>query len=263
MGQKTQSVKLVFWKQYKENQEATSINIPASPVCDVTTVINEETEGAQSHLTTVYDPVTEGIKLVTWNEYLKENKPPKQDWTAEYDEKSASVKLVFWKPYQVVQKTRPISSAKIETLNNNLTTLNDNLTTVYDPATEGIKLISWDDYIIANKPPKQDWATEYDPKTQSVKLVFWKQYEHVTTTPSSISKTPANYTTVYDPLTQEVQLMDWDKYLEDHKPPKQDWAAEYDEKTQSVELISYDEYIRHNKIPKQEYAAVYDEQNQS
>jgi len=367
--QKTQSVKLVFWKQYKENQEATSINIPESPVCDVTTVINEETEGAQSHLTTVYDPVTEGIKLVTWNEYLKENKPPKQDWTAEYDEKSASVKLVFWKPYQVVQKTRPISSAKIETLNNNLTTLNDNLTTVYDPATEGIKLISWDDYLKANKPPKQDWATEYDPKTesvklvfwrqyqnvresetntfastrttdnlttvydpategiklvslddyakenklprqdwatefdeksQSVKLVFWKQYEHVTTTPSSISKTPANYTTVYDPLTQEVQLMDWDKYLEDHKPPKQDWAAEYDEKTQSVklvfwkeycnqnavkslttekpqgpmttvynnetqsvELISYDEYIRHNKIPKQEYAAVYDEQNQS
>merc|ERR1719230_1723003 len=294
--QKTQSVKLVFWKQYKENQEDTSINIPESPACDVTTVIDEETEGAQSHLTTVYDPVTEGVKLITWDEYLKENK---QDWTTEYDEKSASVKLVFWRPYQVVQKTRPISTAKLETPNYNLTTLNDNLTTVYDPATEGIKLISWDDYLKANKPPKQDWATEYDPETESVKLVFWKQYqnvresvtnsfaatktadlnvttvydpategiklvslddyakenklprqdwatefddksqyvklvfwkqyEQVTTAPSSISKTPAHYTTVYDPLTQEVRLMDWDKYLEDHKPPKQDWAAEYDE----------------------------------
>merc|ERR1711872_459216 len=112
------------------------------------------------------------------------------------------------------------SSAKIETLNYNLTTLNDNLTTVYDPATEGIKLISWDDYLKANKLPRQDWATEFDEKSQSVKLVFWKQYEHVITAPSSISKTPAHYTTVYDPLTQEVQLMDWEKYLEDHKPPK-------------------------------------------
>jgi len=316
--QKTQSVKLVFWKQYKENQEDTSINIPESPACDVTTVIDEETEGAQSHLTTVYDPVTEGVKLVTWDEYLKENKPPKQDWTTEYDEKSASVKLVFWKPYQVAQKTRPISSAKIETLNYNLTMLNDNLTTVYDPATEGIKLISWDDYLKANKPPKQDWATEYDPETesvklvfwkqyqnvresvtnsfaatrttdlnlttvydpategiklvslddyakenklprqdwatefdeksQSVKLVFWKQYEQVITAPSSISKTPAHYTTVYDPLTQEVQLMDWDKYLEDHKPPKQDWAAEYDEKTQSVKLVFWKEYCNQTAV---------------
>merc|ERR1711990_904672 len=242
--EKTKSVKLVFWKPYKGNEVPNSM--PGTSKLVSTDIYNEEpkqdwakqndektalAEAPNLDLTTVYDPVTEGIKLVTWDEYLKENKPPKQDWTAEYDEKSASVKLVFWKPYQVVQKTRPISSAKIETLNNNLTTLNDNLTTVYDPATEGVKLISWDDYLKANKPPKQDWATEYDEKSQSVKLVFWKQYEHVTTTPSSISKTPANYTTVYDPLTQEVQLMDWDKYLEDHKPPKQDWAAEYDEKT--------------------------------
>merc|ERR1712142_365977 len=302
--EKTKSVKLVFWKPYKGNEVPNSM--PGTSKLVSTDIYNEEpkldwaeqndektalAEAPNLDQTTVYDPVTEGVKLITWDEYLKENKPPKQDWTTEYDEKSASVKLVFWKPYQVVQKTRPISSAKIKTLNNNLTTLNDNLTTVYDPATEGIKLISWDDYLKANKPPKQDWATEYDPKTesvklvfwrqyqnvresetntfastrttdnlttvydpategiklvslddyakenelprqdwatefdeksQSVKLVFWKQYEHVTTTPSSISKTPAHYTTVYDPLTQEVQLMDWDKYLEDHKPPKQD-----------------------------------------
>ena len=53
-------------------------------------------QGFTSDLTTIYDPVTEGIQLVHWDEYLKENKPPKQDWATEYDEKTKSVKLVFW-----------------------------------------------------------------------------------------------------------------------------------------------------------------------
>merc|ERR1712142_1272108 len=97
------------------------------PIPNITTM--QPGQGFTSDLTTIYDPVTEGIQLVHWDEYLKENKPPRQDWATEYDEKTKSVKLVFWKPYKgnEVPNSMPGTS----------------------------KLVSTDIY---NEEPKQDWA---------------------------------------------------------------------------------------------------------
>jgi len=310
--EKTQSVKLVFWKEniYQTEKKLTvthnNLQASASQV-EFTTVYDPVTEGVE--FTTVYDPVTEGVKLISWEEYLKANTPPKQDWAVEYDEKNQSVKLVFWKEniYQTEKKPTVVhdnlqaSASQVE------------FTTIYDPVTEGVKLISWEEYLKTNTPPKQDWCLEYDEKTQSVKLEFWKENiyqrkkkETVTHENLEASDFHVELTTVYDPVTEGVKLISWEEYLKENTPPKQDWAVEYDEtsqsvklvfwkefinqtegienaphkslvtnnvtvplttifnpETQSVDLINYDEYVRHNKLPKQDYAVIYDELNKS
>jgi len=292
--EKTQSVKLVFWRPFTEvNKEASSHPIQPEAVSDVTTM---------------YDPETEGIKLVSLAEYWAANKAPKQDWMAEYDEKTQSVQLVFWKPFAEVHKQELPYQIKLKEFSD--------LTTIYVPETEGIKLVSLAEYWAANNAPKQDWMAEYDEKTQSVQLVFWKPFTEVHKQALSHqikSKEFSDLTTMYDPETEGIKLVSLAEYWTANNAPRQDWMAEYDaatqsvklafwkpysgiqestskpqlrhssslvssvetketaqlsmttvynEETQSVDLISYDQFARSNKIPKQDYAAVYDETNQ-
>ena len=296
-----QSVKLVFWKQYQP-QEVPSMEVVSS--MDKASLSTKEpiSEDKQPvpELTTLYDEVTQGIKLVDWNEYLSSNKLPKQDWMAEYDEVTQSVKLVFWKQY-VADAVPEVPPIKIHEKSKAL----PDMTTVYDPDTQEIKLIPMDKYLQHQKIPQQDWTTEYDATTQSVKLAFWKPFQKVNPTDAasivSTKQQLGDLTTVYDEASQEVKLITMEEYLKTNKPPKQDWSLEYDETTQSlrlafwkpyqapkeessisttqspignltteydptsesVKLVSLEESWCNNKQPKQDWSVEYDETTQS
>lgn len=257
-----QSIKLITWDHYETEYLPMYLAIRKERelsrfLASQKKVQKKEADAAAAELTTVYDPETQGIKIMEWSEYLKSNKPPTQDWTTEYDEKTQSVKLAFWKEYQSESMTKNESPSAVPT---------PDLTTIYDPITEGIKLVSWDEYLKQNKPPRQEWSTDYDEKTQSVKLVFWKQYQPESDTQAgsafeqkeclSNPENPAQerepmrasivrqpyLTTVYDPITEGVKLITWDEYLKENQPPKQDWVTAYDEKSQSVKLMFWKDY---------------------
>merc|ERR1719228_65882 len=197
---KNQSVKLVFWKEniYQTEKKQTVVhdNLQASASqVEFTTIYDPVTEGVKAtdfhvELTTVYDPVTEGVKLISWEEYLKENTPPKQDWAVEYDETSQSVKLVFWKEF--INQTEGIENAPHKSLVTNNVTVP--LTTIFNPETQSVDLINYDEYqenflpnvsqeTVCNTSFKESevmkdgYAAVYDELEQSVKLISWDIYE--------------------------------------------------------------------------------------
>merc|ERR1719228_1537023 len=190
---KNQSVKLVFWKEniYQTEKKQTVVhdNLQASASqVEFTTIYDPVTEGVKAtdfhvELTTVYDPVTEGVKLISWEEYLKENTPPKQDWAVEYDETSQSVKLVFWKEF--INQTEGIENAPHKSLVTNNVTVP--LTTIFNPETQSVDLINYDEYVsqetVCNTSFKESevmkdgYAAVYDELEQSVKLISWDIYE--------------------------------------------------------------------------------------
>jgi len=49
-------------------------------------------------------------------------------------------------------------------------------TLVYDDAAQEAKLMLWDKYVNAHKPPTTDWAMKYNPGKQAIDLVFWRNY---------------------------------------------------------------------------------------
>jgi len=238
-----QYVDLIYWKDYVENHEAKFKSEWAKKCAKVAKV------ATQLDLTAVYDPATQGIELVTLDDYLKENKPPKQDWMAEYDEVTQSVKLAFWREYQpqvrvgAVAEGKPLAAPKLTNLSQDVT---KDLTTVYDAESEGVKLVSLDDFWTTNKAPKQDWMAEYDDATQSVVLAFWKPFE---------GSSPME---IRHPKTKGIK----NSSNSGKSGLTPSLTTVYNEESQSVDLISYDEFLRCNKIPKQDYAAVYDEINQ-
>merc|ERR1711990_740400 len=266
-------VKLVFWKENIYQTEKKQ------------TVVHDKLQASASQVefTTIYDPVTEGVKLISWEEYLKTNTPPKQDWCLEYDEKTQSVKLEFWKEniYQR-KKKETVTHENLEASDFHV-----ELTTVYDPVTEGVKLISWEEYLKENTPPKQDWAVEYDETSQSVKLVFWKEFinqtEGIKNAPHKslvTNNVTVPLTTIFNPETRSVDLINYDEYVRHNKLPKQDYAVIYDELNKSVKLIYWKDYqenflpnvsqetvcntsFEESEVMKDGYAAVYDELEQS
>ena len=277
---KSQYIDLIFWSDYVKNHESHFRSQWNKAIVASTPAKSEESQGESTadlvipepspidNLTTVYDPITEGIKLVKWEDYLEDNNPPKQDWTTEYDEKDQSVRLTFWKPYEPSQScihTNPSANKPVAESCNVLaipsTSPVTELTTVYDPVSEEIKLVSWEEYLKENTLPQQDWTTEYDEGTQSVRLAFWKPYKEIFkgTQSTSSPKPPSNdviegstftvqapiadMTTVYDPITEEIKLVSWDEYVQENQLPKQDWTTAYDEKTQSVKLVFWSEYV--------------------
>merc|ERR1719228_998579 len=232
---KNQSVKLVFWKEniYQTEKKQTVVhdNLQASASqVEFTTIYDPVTEGVKAtdfhvELTTVYDPVTEGVKLISWEEYLKENTPPKQDWAVEYDETSQSVKLVFWKEF--INQTEGIKNAPHKSLVTNNVTVP--LTTIFNPETQSVDLINYDEYVRHNKLPKQDYAVIYDELNKSVKLIYWKDYQE-NFLPNVSQETVCNtsfkesevmkdgYAAVYDELEQSVKLISWDIYESTYLP---------------------------------------------
>jgi len=242
----TQSVQLAFWKPYKPKKEQNDITICADKK-------STHVMKASSEMTTVYDPETEGVKLIAWEEYLKINTVPKQDWTLEYNAVTQSVQLTFWKPYQPRNEQNNIGSCTDRKLTPIMKTSSE-MTTVYDPKTEGVKLIAWDEYLKLNTVPKQDWALEYNAVTQSVQLAFWKPYQPKNDISpctdkqlNPVKKSPCELTTVYDPETERVKLIAWDDYLKVNTVPKQDWALEYNAVTQSVQLAFWKPYQPKNE----------------
>merc|ERR1712168_555567 len=131
----TQSVQLTFWKPYQPRNEQN--NIGSCTDRKLTPIMKTSSE-----MTTVYDPKTEGVKLIAWDEYLRLNRVPKQDWALEYNTVTQSVQLAFWKPYKPKKEQNDITicADKKSTL---VMKASSEMTTVYDPETEGVKLIAW------------------------------------------------------------------------------------------------------------------------
>merc|ERR1711990_1145960 len=164
------SVKLLFWKQYKESFLAKD---------SVAKDLVAKKSKPSPVYTSVYDPATGEAKLVTWKEYLKTHKaPPVGNYTTVYDAKTQSCKLVTWRDYLehyksakevAVSKGRKIEAAKSSKI--------PEYTAIYDEKTKSVKLQLWDEYLMENKPTwRQEYAVIYEPETKSMKLIYWKDY---------------------------------------------------------------------------------------
>merc|ERR1712142_1027316 len=243
----SQSVKLVYWKQYLENYLAKDLEARKPKKLPEQTV--------------VYDPKTKGLKLQLLSEYQKEKKPKwTQSYAAVYDQASQSVKLVFWKQYLESYLAKDLEARKTKKL--------PEQTVVCDPKTKGVKLQLLSEYLKANKPKwTQAYAAVYDPATQSVKLVYWKQYlekylakDLEARKPKRLPEQTKNLearkpqrlpeqTIVYDPKTKGVRLQLWSDYERENKRTwKQDYAAIYDGETKSVKLVYWKDYVE-NYLP--------------
>jgi len=152
----SQSIKLVFWKQYLENY------LPKDLEARKPKKLPEQT--------VIYDPKTKGLKLQLWSDYEKENKPSwTQAYAAVYDPASQSVKLVYWRQYLEYYLAKDLEARKPKSL--------PEQTIIYDPKTQGLRLQLWSDYEKENKPAwTQAYAAIYDTETKSVKLIYWKDY---------------------------------------------------------------------------------------
>jgi hypothetical protein len=123
-------------------------------------------------LTAVYDPITQGVKLVTMDQYERYYpKVPQPSYVAMYNPKTQSVELMFEKHYlesdfckqdMKARRPRPIPE----------------YTCVYDPATQEAKLELWDKYVQKHHPPQPSFGAKYNPSKKSVDLVFWRNYQH-------------------------------------------------------------------------------------
>jgi len=118
---------------------------------------------------------------------------------------------------------------------------------VYDPITQGVKLITMDQYERHYpKIPQPSYVAIYNPATQYVDLMFEKHYlasEHYKNDMKARAPKPIpEYTCVYDPVTQEAKLELWDKYVAKHNPPQASWAAKYNPTKQGVDLVFWRNY---------------------
>lgn len=123
-------------------------------------------------LTTVYDPITKGVKLVTLEQYERHYaKIPAPSYVAMYNPEKQSVELMYEKHYlESPQYAKDLKARQPKPV--------PEYTMVYDEATQEAKLMLWQKYIITNKVPTTDWAMKYNPTKQGIDLVFWRNYQH-------------------------------------------------------------------------------------
>jgi len=241
---KTQSAKLVFWKQYVDEgyQAADLAARKPKPLPE---------------FTSVYDKENKSAKLMLLDDYYKKHKPPTQAYAAVYDSATKSVKLVFWKTYLEEYLAKDLQARRAKKM--------PDCTTVYDPQTQEAKLVTWEAYLRTHKqPPAGHYTTVYDPKTQSCKLVTWRDYleyhkandmkkpqqqqQQQQQQPQKVcggaaKKAIPEYTAVYDEETRTVKLQLWDEYIKANRPKwTQSYAAVYDPATQSVKAIYWRQY---------------------
>jgi len=147
-------------------------------------------------MTSVYDPITKGIKLVTMEQYERHYpKIPAPSYVAMYNPEKQSVDLMFESAYlasdhhkkdlqarsKLVQpKCSKVGAAKSGAAKPLIQLKPKALpeyTCVYDPATQESKLMLWDKFVSANKPPTASFAMKYNAKKQGIDLVFWRNYQ--------------------------------------------------------------------------------------
>jgi len=155
-------------------------------------------------MTSVYDPITKGIKLITMEQYERHYaKIPAPTYVAMYNPEKQSVDLMFEKHYlesdhyakdlkarlpggsfksaPIIHETAaPIIHETTEPIIHETTRKPKPVpeyTCVYDPATQESKLMLWNKYVSQNKAPTTDWAMKYNPKKQGIDLVFWRNYQ--------------------------------------------------------------------------------------
>merc|ERR1719431_998972 len=122
-------------------------------------------------MTSVYDPITKGIKLITMEQYERHYaKIPAPTYVAMYNPEKQSVDLMFEKHYlESDHYAKDLKARKPKPV--------PEYTCVYDPATQESKLMLWNKYVSQNKAPTTDWAMKYNPKKQGIDLVFWRNYQ--------------------------------------------------------------------------------------
>jgi len=122
-------------------------------------------------LTTVYDPITKGIKLITMEQYERHYaKIPAPTYVAMYNPEKQSVELMFEKHYlESAHYAKDLKARQPKPV--------PEYTSVYDPVTQEPKLMLWSKYISQNKAPSTDWAMKYNPSKQGIDLVFWRNYQ--------------------------------------------------------------------------------------
>jgi len=121
-------------------------------------------------LTTVYDPITKGVKLITMEQYERHYaKIPAPSYVAMYNPEKQSVELMYEKHYlESDHYKKDLKARKPKPV--------PEYTLVYDAQTQEAKLMLWDKFVTQNKPPTTDWAMKYNPKKQGIDLVFWRNY---------------------------------------------------------------------------------------
>jgi len=122
-------------------------------------------------MTTVYDPITKGIKLVTMEQYERHYpKIPAPSYVAMYNPEKQSVELMFESAYLASDAyKKDLQARKPKAI--------PEYTCVYDPVTQESKLMLWDKFVSAHKPPTASFAMKYNAKKQGIDLVFWRNYQ--------------------------------------------------------------------------------------
>lgn len=122
-------------------------------------------------MTTVYDPITKGIKLVTLEQYERHYpKIPAPSYVAMYNPEKQSVELMFESAYLASDAyKKDLQARKPKAI--------PEYTCVYDPVTQESKLMLWDKFVSAHKPPTASFAMKYNAKKQGIDLVFWRNYQ--------------------------------------------------------------------------------------
>jgi len=122
-------------------------------------------------MTSVYDPITKGIKLVTMEQYERHYpKIPAPSYVAMYNPEKQSVELMFESAYLASDAyKKDLQARKPKAI--------PEYTCVYDPVTQESKLMLWDKFVSAHKPPTASFAMKYNAKKQGIDLVFWRNYQ--------------------------------------------------------------------------------------
>lgn len=122
-------------------------------------------------MTSVYDPITKGIKLVTMEQYERHYpKIPAPSYVAMYNPEKQCVELMFESAYLASDAyKKDLQARKPKAI--------PEYTCVYDPATQESKLMLWDKFVSAHKPPTASFAMKYNAKKQGIDLVFWRNYQ--------------------------------------------------------------------------------------
>merc|ERR1711887_355490 len=121
-------------------------------------------------MTSVYDPITKGIKLVTMEQYERHYpKIPAPSYVAMYNPEKQCVELMFESAYLASDAyKKDLQARKPKAI--------PEYTCVYDPVTQESKLMLWDKFVSAHKPPTASFAMKYNAKKQGIDLVFWRNY---------------------------------------------------------------------------------------
>lgn len=122
-------------------------------------------------MTSVYDPITKGIKLVTMEQYERHYpKIPAPSYVAIYNPEKQAIDLMFESTYLASDHyKKDLQARKPKAI--------PEYTCVYDPVTQESKLMLWDKFVSANKPPTASFAMKYNAKKQGIDLVFWRNYQ--------------------------------------------------------------------------------------